>query len=54
MDFTLPQFSVALPEIFLLCMACIILLVDVFLAERHRRIVTYFLRKLTLVVAFLF
>lgn len=50
-DFALPQFSLALPEIFILCMACFILLVDVCVAERHR-IVTYILVQLTLVGAF--
>lgn len=52
MDLSIPQFSVAIPEIFLLCMACIILLVDVFVAARHR-IVTYYLIQLTLIVAFI-
>lgn len=52
MDFQTPQFMVALPEIFLLSMACIILVVDVSLKERHR-IVTYFLVQATLIAAFL-
>lgn len=52
MNFTLPIFSVAMPEIFVLCMACIILLVDVFLPERYR-IATYLLVLGTLAVAFL-
>lgn len=47
----MPQFSLALPEIFLLCMICVILLIDVFLAERYR-IVTYLLTQLTLVATF--
>lgn len=47
----MPIFSVALPEIFILCMACIILVVDVFLSERFR-IVTYILVLTTLVAAF--
>lgn len=51
MDIAMPQFSVALPEIFILCMACVILLVDVFVSERHR-IVTYLLVQATLVAAF--
>jgi len=46
------QLSAALPEIFLLCMACFILLVDVFVKESHR-ILTYLLIQLTLVGAFL-
>lgn len=51
MDFPMPQFLAALPEIFLLSMACFILLVDVFVAERYRG-VTYYLTQLTLVGAF--
>ncbi len=52
MNLSIPQFSVALPEIFLFCMTCFILMVDVFVAERHR-IATYFLTQLTLVIAFI-
>lgn len=52
MNFTTPIFSVAIPEIFVLTMVCIILLVDVFLKDKYR-IVTYILVQLTLVVAFL-
>jgi NADH-quinone oxidoreductase subunit N len=52
MSFDLSQLVTALPEIFILCMACIILLVDAFLPERHR-IATYLLVQLTLVVAFI-
>lgn len=52
MNFLLPQFSIALPEIFLLCMACFILLVDVFL-PKHLRVVTYLLVQLTLVITFI-
>lgn len=51
MNFTMPIFSVAMPEIFVLCMACIILLVDVCLTERYR-IVSYILVQATLVAAF--
>ncbi len=51
-QFIMPIFSVAIPEMFVLSMACIILLVDVFLKERHR-IVTYILVQSTLVIAFL-
>lgn len=51
MDFSLPQFIAAMPEIFILCMTCIILMVDVFLPARHR-IVTYILVQFTLVAAF--
>lgn len=52
MAFSLPEFSVALPEIFLLCMACFILIVDVCIAERYR-IVTYILVQATLVATFI-
>ncbi len=51
MDFSMPQFIAALPEIFILGMVCIILMVDVFLPARHR-IVTYVLVQFTLVAAF--
>lgn len=50
MNFTMPLFNVAAPEIFVLSMASIILLVDVFLAERYRK-TTYVLVQLTLAVA---
>src|SRR5579862_6645180 len=46
------QLTAAIPEIFLLCMACIILLVDVFVDSR-RRIITYALVQLTLIGAFI-
>jgi len=52
MDFLLPQFSIALPEIFLLCMGCVILLVDVFIADRYRA-ATYYLVQFTLVAVFI-
>ncbi len=41
----------AIPEIFILSMACIILVVDLFLTDKNRYI-TYLLSQLTLVVAF--
>jgi NADH-quinone oxidoreductase subunit N len=47
----MPNFLVALPEIFVLCMACIILIVEALLIERFR-IVTYILVQMTLVIAF--
>lgn len=50
----MPIFSAALPEIFILCMANIILLVDVFLKEERLKVVTYALVQLTLVVTFVF
>lgn len=49
--FDLSQFAAALPEILLLCMACIILLVDAFL-PRHR-LTTFILVELTLAAAFI-
>lgn len=52
MDLTISQLSIALPEIVLLTMACIILLVDVFLPERFRQ-VTYYLVQATLIGVFL-
>lgn len=52
MEFTLPQFSLALPEIFLLVMVCVILMVDVFISDRHRY-VTYAMTQATVAGAFL-
>ena len=52
MEYSLAQFISAMPEIFLLAMACIILVVDVSLPERHRYL-TYALIQVTLVGAFL-
>ena len=52
MNFTTPIFSAALPEIFVLAAASLILLIDVFLRDRFR-VVTYILVQLTLVGAFL-
>lgn len=46
------QFSIAMPEIFILCMACFILTIDVFLKESYR-IAVYYLVQATLVIAFL-
>lgn len=53
MNFEMPIFSAALPEIFILCMTSLILLVDVFLTERFR-IVTYILAQLALVGGLIF
>lgn len=50
MPFTAPDFAPAIPEMFVLGMACIILVIDAFLPERNR-IVTYVLAQLTLIVA---
>ncbi|MFO8024083.1 NADH-quinone oxidoreductase subunit NuoN [Thiohalophilus sp.] len=52
MNFTIPNIAPALPEIFILSMACLILIVDLFLQDRQR-IITYLLTQLTLVVAFI-
>lgn len=52
MDLSMLSFSPVIPEIFLLCMVCIILLVDVFVKTNYR-IFTYYLVQLTLVVVFL-
>lgn len=46
------NFFAAMPEIFILCMACIILVVDAFLPERRRN-VTYVLVQLTLLAVFI-
>lgn len=48
----LPQFSAASAEIFILIMACIILIADLFVSEKSK-IVTYLLSQITLVVAFI-
>lgn len=47
----LNNMHLAIPEIFILSMACIILVVDLFLTDKNRHI-TYLLSQLTLVVAF--
>lgn len=52
MNFTLPQLSIALPEIVLLTMACLILIVDVYLPERLKAL-TYYLVQLTLIAVFI-
>lgn len=46
MNFELPQFLPAVPEMFLLGMICFILVVDVFIADSHR-LVTYWLSLAT-------
>jgi NADH-quinone oxidoreductase subunit N len=51
MNFAMPVFSVALPDIFVLCMAAIILLVDVSLPESKRKI-TFWMVQGTLLVTF--
>ncbi|MDH5182365.1 MAG: NADH-quinone oxidoreductase subunit NuoN [Gammaproteobacteria bacterium] len=50
MDFAIPNYQVAIPEMFILAMACIILLVDLFLTERTRS-VTYLLSQSALLGA---
>lgn len=52
MNFSMTQLFVAMPEIFVLSMACIILLADVFIKQRKIP-VTYILVQATLVVAFI-
>ncbi|MDR3477117.1 MAG: NADH-quinone oxidoreductase subunit NuoN [Gammaproteobacteria bacterium] len=52
MNFTMPVFSVAIPDIFMLCMAAIALLVDVFLPKK-KRIITFFIVQATLVITFI-
>ena len=47
LGFTIPEMLPASAEIFLLAMACVVLLVDVWLPERHRRL-TYQLSQATL------
>ena len=51
MEFTVPQWSLAMPEIFLLCAVCFIVLADVFLPKTYR-ILTYILTQAALVGAF--
>lgn len=52
MDFVYPEFSIALPEIALLSMSCLILLVDVYVPARYRD-VTYYLVQFTLAAVFI-
>lgn len=52
MNFELSQIAVAMPEIFLLIMASIILLVSAFLSDRHKMAI-YLLVQATLIGAFL-
>ncbi len=50
MNFDIAEFMPALPEIFVLTMACIVLLVDVCL-DQERRVITYVMSQATLVGA---
>jgi NADH-quinone oxidoreductase subunit N len=52
MNFTMPLFSIAIPEIFVLSMLSLILMVDVFTSTRFK-IVTYLLTQVTLVLTFI-
>ncbi|HVY52992.1 MAG TPA: NADH-quinone oxidoreductase subunit NuoN [Gammaproteobacteria bacterium] len=52
MNFTMPLFSLAAPEIAILCLLSITLLVDVFLPQRLK-VLTYFLTQVTLITAFI-
>lgn len=51
MDFGMTQWIAALPEIFLLCAICVILLTDVFLPSRYRYL-TFIFVQASLVLAF--
>ncbi|MEJ2343862.1 MAG: NADH-quinone oxidoreductase subunit NuoN [Gammaproteobacteria bacterium] len=52
MSVQMPDFASALPEIFVLCMACAVLVIDLFLADRNR-VVSYMLAQLALLGAIL-
>ena len=52
MTIEIPNFTPAIPEIFVLTMACVILMVDLLLTDRSR-VVTYLLAQATLVGAVL-
>lgn len=50
MDFAIPNYQVAIPEMFVLAMTCLVLLVDLFMTERTR-IVTFLLAQVTMLGA---
>ena len=50
MSFEIPDISPAIPEMFLLGMACLVLVIDLFLTSRNR-VITYLLSQLTLIAA---
>ncbi len=50
MNFVIPDFAPAIPEIFVLTMACVVLVIDLFMGERNRYI-AYVLSQITLLVA---
>jgi NADH-quinone oxidoreductase subunit N len=52
MNFVAPNIAPAIPEIFVFSMACVILMVDLYIPER-RRVVSYALAQATLVIAIL-
>lgn len=52
MSFEFPNMMLAMPEIFILTMACVILVFDLFVSDNNR-ILTYILAQLTLAGAFL-
>ncbi len=49
-NFTMPDFTQAYPEMFVLAMTCVILILDQFLSDA-RRSITYYLTQLTVIVA---
>jgi NADH-quinone oxidoreductase subunit N len=51
MTFESLNIAIALPEVFLLTMACLVLVVDVFLSQQQRNF-TYVLAQLTLIITF--
>ena len=51
MQFIMPDFIPAVPEMFVLAMACLVLLVDLFVKQRDGQPLTYLLSQLTLVGA---
>jgi NADH-quinone oxidoreductase subunit N len=50
--FTMPDFALAAPEIYMLSMACVVLIADLFISDKNR-VVTYVLSQLTLLGAVL-
>ncbi len=50
MNFEIPSFAPAVPEIFVLSMTCLILIIDLFLTDKNR-FITYLLSLATLVIA---
>jgi NADH-quinone oxidoreductase subunit N len=51
MTFESLNIAIALPEVFLLAMACLVLVIDVFLSQQQRNF-TYVLAQLTLIITF--